>query len=260
MIEVLEDTAVEAGLEIIRQVSAGLTFETKADGSKRSNADLASEKIILARLRTAFSDILAISEEEIDDGSLPNGELPARYFLVDPLDGTRELEARNGQYAVNIALVEMGKPTLGVMFAPAENRIYATRAGRAITAIVSSDGLIGPADQIRCRPAHAASRGIVSRSRAADASAALEEMGISDIIQYGSTLKFCKVAEGYADVYVSKGHTREWDTAAGDAILQAAGGEVVSLDTGQPLIYGKIAGDKPLLQGNFVARSRTMPA
>ena len=222
----------------------------KADASPLTEADEAADALITAALRELTPAIAAVSEESAGQFG---GRAPGRTFwLVDPLDGTREFVAGRDEFTVNIALVRDGVPLLGVVFLPARDELYAGAAGHG--AIVVDAAGQRP---IHCRPLPAAGAIVaVSRShgdRAADA-ALLAGIKVAGEIQAGSALKFCLVARGEADVYPRAGRTMEWDTAAGQAVLMAAGGSVVDRD-GRPLAYGKPGFENP----SFVALGTAAP-
>jgi 3'(2'),5'-bisphosphate nucleotidase len=226
LLRTLIDAALEAGAEIERLYGEGCAAEEKADGSPVTVADRRAEEIILRRLRAAFPDVPVLAEEEASEGRIP--ELGRRFFCVDPLDGTKGFVQRTGEFTVNIALVENGAPVAGVVYAPDHKRLYFGARGEG--AHRSIDG--APPQSIATRaPPPEGLTGVGSRNHAAagtsDRNAAL---GIVDYVPSGSSLKFCLVAEGTADVYPRYGPTSEWDTAAGQAVLEAAGGRVLALD------------------------------
>jgi 3'(2'),5'-bisphosphate nucleotidase len=174
-----------------------------------------------------------------------------RFFLVDPLDGTREFLSRNGEFTVNIALIEEGRPTLGVVCAPALDRLFC--GGEGLGAFLEDGG--APRRRIRVRPAPAAIIAVASRSHAgAETEAWLARLPVERCVSVGSSLKLCLVAAGEADVYPRFGRTMEWDIAAGDAVLRAAGGLVTCRD-GAALAYGKCgqAQDADYANPHFVA-------
>jgi 3'(2'), 5'-bisphosphate nucleotidase len=236
------EAALAAGEEIERLYVEGCEAEEKLDGSPVTIADRHAELIILERLARAFPDVPVLAEEEACAGRIP--ELGELFFCVDPLDGTKGFLQRNGEFTVNIALVERGEPTAGVIYAPDSRLLYygargegAFRAlGRGEAAAIATR--LPPADGLT---------GIGSRNHAAAGTAERNAaLGIARYLPSGSSLKFCLVAEGTADVYPRYGPTCEWDTAAGQAILEAAGGRVLALDEeggeAGPLRYGKAAG------------------
>lgn len=207
----------------------------KDDRSPVTEADHAAEAIIVAGLEKLAPAIPVVAEEAVAAGHVPDiGAGP--FWLVDPLDGTREFLSRNGEFTVNVALVENAVPTLGVVAAPALARVYTGLKGGP-----ARETADGASREIRCRdvPAEGA---IVVASRSHGDSAELDSvrarMAVAGVRAMGSSLKFCLVAAGEADVYPRFGPTMEWDTAAAHAVLLAAGGEVYTLE-GAPLRYGK---------------------
>ena len=238
LLRTIVDAALEAGAEIEAIYGAGCATETKPDGSPVTEADRRAEAIILARLGTAFPEIPVIAEEEASAGRIP--DVGRRFFLVDPLDGTRGFVDRNGEFTVNIALVEDGAPLAGVVYAPDAHLLYYGARGEG--AFRSRGG--GAAEPIRTRPQpRAGLTAIASRSSAAGTRARLSQLAIAAFVPSSSSLKFCLLAEGAADVYPRFGRTMEWDTGAGQAVLEAAGGRVMALEgeaEAGPLRYGKV--------------------
>ncbi|MGN6467705.1 MAG: 3'(2'),5'-bisphosphate nucleotidase CysQ [Rhizobiaceae bacterium] len=235
---VLEELARAAGRRIMEIYEAGIVAERKADSSPVTEADRAAEKIILQGLRKAFPDIPCVAEEECAAGRAP-GELGEAFFLVDPLDGTKEFINRRPDFTVNIALVRSRAPELGVVLAPATGKMYVGRPGKAEEADMGSDfSVLARRPIVVCgedRP-HVI---VASRShRTAETDAYIARFKDAEIVSVGSSLKFCMLASGKADLYPRFGRTMEWDTAAGDAVLRAAGGVTLTLD-GKPLLYGK---------------------
>jgi len=248
------EAALAAGEEIERIYAEGCEAEAKLDGSPVTIADRHAELIILERLARAFPVIPVLAEEEACAGRIP--DLGTRFFCVDPLDGTKGFLQRNGEFTVNIALVEAGEPSAGVIYAPDSKLLYAGARGEGAFRIRGG----GASEAIATRPRPAAGlTGIGSRNHAAAGTAERNAaLGITAYVPSGSSLKFCLVAEGTADVYPRYGPTCEWDTAAGQAILAAAGGRVLALDadgreTG-PLRYGKA--DRRFENPHFIAWGR----
>jgi 3'(2'), 5'-bisphosphate nucleotidase len=234
----LEDIAVaarEAGEAILELVRRGFEVERKDDLSPVTEADRAAELIILAALAKAAPGVPIVAEEEVAAGRIPAiGDI---YFLVDPLDGTKEFIRGGDDYTVNIGLIANGQPLLGAVFAPARETLHA--------------GLLGEGawmeDSSGRRPIATRERGnaiaaVASKSHFNQPTAdyLAEAVGECDYVGIGSSLKFCIVAEGKADIYPRLSPTSEWDTAAGHAVLLAAGGSVDGPD-GEPLGYGKHA-------------------
>ncbi|MCF2513652.1 3'(2'),5'-bisphosphate nucleotidase CysQ [Sphingomonas sp. G124] len=235
LVEVLVVTARAAGAEILRLVQAGFEIETKGDQSPVTVCDWAAEQVILRALAAAAPDVPVIAEEEVSAGRIPAHD--DTYFLVDPLDGTKEFVRGGDDYTVNIGLIAGGQPKLGVVYQPAIDKLWAGLVGDG--AFVEVGGSRRP---IHCRPLGVERAAIASKShynQATDDYLA-EAIGVCDHVSVGSSLKFCVVAEGKADIYPRLSPTSEWDTAAGHAVLLAAGGRVDGLD-GLPLAYGKPA-------------------
>ena len=238
MLGVFERLALAAGREVMRVFRAGCAVARKADNSPVTEADRTSEKIILAGLREAFPDIPCVAEEEASAGIVPP-DLGAAFFLVDPLDGTKEFVNRRTDFTVNIALVRNGKPEIGVVFAPCSGRFFSGRPGGAEALEVTGDYTIAGRRPIAARVGAAPLAIVASRSHnTPETEAYIRSLGAAEIVSVGSSLKFCLLAAAEADVYPRFGRTMEWDTAAGDAVLRAAGGATLTLD-GRPLAYGK---------------------
>ena len=248
LVEAIREAALAAGAAILEVYAQPFAVEQKADESPVTRADQLAEDIIIARLRTVAPDIPIIAEELAAAGGCP-AAAPSRFWLVDPLDGTKEFIRRNGEFTVNIALIENTRPVLGVVHAPALKATYFAGADRAFRQL---DG--GPIEPIAARPVPTRgaivlhSRSHADETRLGDYCARLPraERRVS-----GSAVKFCLVAAGEADLYPRFGPTMEWDTAAGHAVLEAAGGSVTTLD-GVPLVYGKPGYRNP----DFLARGR----
>jgi 3'(2'), 5'-bisphosphate nucleotidase len=234
LLESLVETALEAGAEIWRIFHAGFEVEIKSDASPVTIADRAAEAIILKALARVAPDVEVIAEEEVAAGRTP--KVGDCFFLVDPLDGTKEFVRRGTDFTVNIGLIEHGAPTLGVIFAPARAELYAGDV-KAGAAWFSRDG--GARTPLKCRPPVSPPVALASKSHDTPATEAyLKAIGAGERIAIGSSLKFGLLARGEADVYPRPSPTMEWDTAAGHAILLAAGGKAFA-PSGQPLTYGK---------------------
>ena len=239
LLRILIDAALEAGHEIERIYGEGCATETKSDGSPVTEADHAAEAIILRALGEAFPNIPVIAEEEACAGRIP--EVGERFFLVDPLDGTRGFVDRNGEFTVNIGLIEKGEPVAGVIYAPDSHLLYYGARGEGAFRCRES----GVHEGICTRLAPAAGlTAVASRTTAEKTAAKLKHLAIADFAPSSSSFKFCLLAEGAADIYPRFGRTMEWDTAAGQAILEAAGGRVMEMgEDGKelgPLRYGKV--------------------
>jgi len=242
-LEGLCDIAREAGKAILALYEQQINVAFKADNSPLTEADTRSDAIIRARLEAAFPEIFILSEESVSGKQAP---ADAPFFLVDPLDGTQEFLKRNGEFTVNIALVAQGLRA-GVIYAPVLNQMYAAAAG--LGAFRQGNG--EPWAQIRVAKAAEPLRVIGSRSHeSADFEAWRTTLAQRhDVLRMGSSLKFCRMAEGSADFYPRFGPTCQWDTAAGQCILEVAGGQVLDAE-GQPFCYAR---SRPILNPFFVA-------
>jgi 3'(2'), 5'-bisphosphate nucleotidase len=238
--------ADRAGAVILGHYLGEVTVRAKVDASPVTAADEAAEAVILARLAELTPDIPAVAEETVASGHVP--DLKDRpFWLVDPLDGTKEFLSRNGEFTVNIALIEGRDPVLGVVLAPARGQAWWGARGKGAMARDADGG--ARAITARKTPA-GGSVAIASRShRDAETQAFLDQAGVAECISAGSSLKFCLIAEGKADLYPRFGRTMEWDTAAGHAVLAAAGGRVTTRD-GAPFRYRKPGFENP----PFIAR------
>ncbi len=236
----LIDLAADAGKAIMDIYAEAFSHALKDDKSPVTDADTTAEAIILAGLAATDPQTPVISEEAASAGHIP--EVAGTFYLVDPLDGTREFLSRNGEFTVNIALIENGRPCLGVVYAPARGRMFCGHRGHG--AAMAEIDPSNP-DTLLWRPISVTDkrsstlRIVASRShRDEKTEAFIARLGNSEIVAAGSSLKFCLVAAGEADLYPRFGRTMEWDTAAGQAVLEAAGGAVV-MDDASPLLYGK---------------------
>ena len=268
LLEAMIAAALEAGRAIHAIYAAGFAIAHKADESPVTSADHAAEAIILARLASAAPGVPIVAEEEVAAGRIPS--VAREFFLVDPLDGTKEFIQRRGDFTVNIALIRSGAPVLGVVYAPANGQLFAgnVAAGSAFRSSQSAAGHAArdaadsataadntdfpdradPDDRtgsaarvpIRVRPVPQHGLTVVaSRSHATPATDTyLAQYTVAERVPVGSSLKFCLVAAGDADLYPRLGPTMEWDTAAGHAVLSAAGGSVWA-PGGAPFLYGK---------------------
>lgn len=249
LLDDVAEAAREAGQAILEIVRRGFDVESKSDFSPVTEADRAAELIILAALARAAPGVPVIAEEEVAAGRIPAHD--RRYFLVDPLDGTKEFVRGGDDYTVNIGLIEDGAPRLGAVFAPASGRTYEGLVG--VGAWLDS-GRGRQRIETRCRTDEMIA--VASRSHLNQATIDYLEAaaGHCGYVAVGSSLKFCIVAEGRADIYPRASPTSEWDTAAGHAVLLAAGGLVDGPD-GAPLAYGKRA----FINRGFVATSGWKP-
>jgi 3'(2'), 5'-bisphosphate nucleotidase len=235
---VLEDIITlcrAAGAETLRFYRTDMSVTYKDDQSPLTAADRASHDVIIGGLRNLAPGIPAISEEDAPGGDT-GGPVPEQYWLVDPLDGTKEFLKRRDDFTVNVALVQNGKAILGVVYAPAHRVIYFAESGAG--AWRQADG--SDAIPIRTHPADVKSlRVVASKEHAGPAvEALLRRLPNASVTSIGSSLKFCLVAEGKADFYPRFVPTMEWDTAAAQCVVETAGGQMLTLD-GEPLRYGK---------------------
>lgn len=242
---VFRELALQAGAAIMEVYGqAAFDVHAKADASPVTAADLAADRIIAEGLAQAFPDIALVTEERAES----HRTRAARFLIVDPLDGTKEFVRRRGDFTVNIALVEDGVPLRGVVYAPARARLFYTRAdGTSVEETGPFGADPGPLTPLRvATPDNAALRVVASKShRDAATDAYIGRYRVADTVSAGSSLKFCLVAAGEADLYPRLGRTMEWDTAAGDAVLRGAGGQVLRFDDHAPLTYGKPGFENP---------------
>lgn len=240
LVSVMRRLSLKAGTKIMEIYEGDdLGIETKSDDSPVTTADKAADAIISAGLRAAFPEVMLVTEEQ----SATHEAKGDTFLIVDPLDGTKEFIHRRGDFTVNIALVEGGTPTRGIVYAPARGRLFYTQAD-GVT--VEETGVLaleqaGALSPIKVAQADNAALMVVAskshRDQATDDY--ISKYDVRDMTSAGSSLKFCLVATGEADVYPRLGRTMEWDTAAGHAVLKGAGGQVVRFDDHTPLTYGK---------------------
>ncbi len=246
LVALMRRLSLEAG-DRIMQVYASPDFEVRAkgDASPVTEADEAADALISAGLRAAYPDVTLITEEQAASHALT----ASTFFIVDPLDGTKEFVRRLGDFTVNIAYVVDGVPRLGVVYAPAKGRLFYTTAdGASVEETGDFDKAApGPLTPLRvATPDNGALMVVASKShRDAATDDYIARYAVRDMTSAGSSLKFCLVATGEADLYPRLGRTMEWDTAAGDAVLRGAGGVVVRMDDLTPLTYGKPGWDNP---------------
>lgn len=251
----LQNIAIAAGkkiLEIYHDSDFSQVVDFKDDSSPLTLADKAAHEVIVAELKNHYPEIPIISEEgkNIPYDVRKDWET---FWLVDPLDGTKEFIKRNGQFTVNIALIHQHRPVVGVIYTPVTEELY-----YAATSDQASDMEVGAfkrvssehPQKISVRKQQDHKVAVRSSSHASEEEdAVLSEYGVSESISRGSSLKFCMVAEGIADVYYRHGPTMEWDTAAGQAIVEGAGGQVFQGAGREPFVYNK----ESLLNGSFLA-------
>ena len=240
LVTVMRTLALEAGDKIMEIYnSPEFEVKTKSDESPVTEADEAADALISAGLRAAFPDVALVTEEQADS----HDQSASTFLIVDPLDGTKEFVHRRGDFTVNIAYVLDGSPVRGVVYAPAKERLFYTDAGgNAVEEMGPFDKeTIGEVKPIRVsEPDNAALLVVASKSHRDQATDDyINKYNVSDMRSAGSSLKFCLVATGEADLYPRVGRTMEWDTAAGHAVLVGAGGDVIRFDDHQPLRYGK---------------------
>lgn len=259
------DCALRAGTAIMSVYSTDFSVETKADQSPLTQADMAAHNIIKTGLENAFP-FPVLSEEDCDI-AYEQRRAWRTFWLVDPLDGTKEFIKKNGEFTVNIALVEDSVPILGVVFAPARKLLYfaspETGAGRIrqvdAETVTDIGQLLSEAEALPAEESATGLRVVASRSHCNEETqsfiARLEKKyGAAERVSVGSSLKLCLVAEGAADAYPRIAPTMEWDTAAADAVVRATGGTVVNHGDGTPLKYNK----PDLTNPHFVVYSRFM--
>ena len=245
LVPLMRALALQAG-DRIMEIYNGPDFEVRAkgDSSPVTAADEAADAVISAGLRAAFPDVPLITEEQAASHALT----ASTFLIVDPLDGTKEFVQRRGDFTVNIAFVQDGVPTRGVVYAPAKDRLFYTLPDGTA---VEETGPFGPEPGSLTAlkvssPDNAALMVVASKSHRDQATDDyISNYAVRDMTSAGSSLKFCLVATGEADLYPRLGRTMEWDTAAGDAVLRGAGGHVVRFDDHTPLAYGKPGWDNP---------------
>lgn len=246
----LGEIAVAAGAAIVAATARGITIDTKDDGSPCTAADHAAEAVIMAALKAGAPGCLIVSEESVEAG----GAITGSFFVVDPLDGTRDFIAGESDYSVNIAAIRNGRPIAGAVFAPRLHQLYLGGSRAYVVTVAPGDALPGSGAwrPITTRPAPAAGLVALASRRHGDieSEALLARLPIQAVERRASALKFCLVASGVADIYPRFGATREWDTAAGEAVLIAAGGRMLTPDGGT-FSYGHA--EQGFLNGPFIA-------
>ena len=250
LVSALLPVAVAAGDAIMRHYAAsaagGIDVVRKSDGSPTTAADAEAEAIITAALRLLTPAIAVVAEEAMEEGTTPAIPADGAFWLVDPLDGTKEFIGRTGQFTVNIALIQDAAAVLGIVYVPAERVLYwGTQTGGAFRQQLEGGAMppqrlhlaasITPPYRVVMSHSHGDKQGIITQ---------FSHVPLGEIVRAGSSLKFCRVAEGAADFYPRLGPTMEWDTAAGHAVLEAAGGVMTRLD-GKPFRYHKAGWRNP---------------
>ena len=253
---VMRELAIEAGNEIIKIYnSEDFDIEVKSDNSLVTAADKAADEVISVGLCTAFPDVALVTEEQ----SASHSTCAEAFLIVDPLDGTKEFIHRRGDFTVNIAFIENGVPTRGIVYAPAKGHLFYTQADGSSVEELSgfSNSQATKLTPIRVKAADNDSLLVVASKshRDNETDAYIQKYSVTDMKSVGSSLKFCLIAAGRADLYPRLGRTMEWDTAAGHAVLKGAGGAVVRFDDLQPLAYGKPGDENPffIAHGHGVA-------
>ena len=240
LIEALTELVIRAGDAILAVNRSAMKVDGKTDGSPVTEADLAADHVIAEGLAQLAPGLPSLSEERVQLAKPPYEE---SFFLIDPLDGTKEFVAGRREFTVNLALVTDGVPLLGIVGAPAQGRIWRGLVGRGAERLMVMGAAVGPAEPIHTRPAPA--RGepwivAVSRSHGDSRTEAFIASRTDTVRQVaGSAIKFCRVAEGGADIYPRLGPTCEWDVAAGHAVVVAAGGKITDAD-GHALRFGGV--------------------
>lgn len=250
--DVLKKTAFEAGQKIMEIYASDFDVEYKEDSSPVTEADQAAEAIILRDLKKLTPHIPIVAEESASAGDIPDVE--DCFWLVDPLDGTKEFVKKSGEFTVNIALIENRRPTFGIVYAPVLDKFYmAADPDTAYIYKVGADGNFGTPQplQVRDVPADGITAVASKSHRDDETNAFLERHGITKVDSIGSSLKFCLLAEARADIYPRFGPTMEWDTAAGHAVLSAAGGHISHPD-GTDYLYAK----PDFRNGPFIANAK----
>jgi 3'(2'), 5'-bisphosphate nucleotidase len=241
----------QAGARILELAAKGVHGRAKPDRSVVTEADEASEKILLRGIERLLPGVPVIAEEAVAHGKV--SAIGAAFFLVDPLDGTREFLAGTPEFTINVAIVLEGTPVLGLLYIPAEAALYAGGDGRALRAKLAPGKAYASADAVPIRARARPDRLVAAVSRShldAESEAFLARLPVERRIPLGSALKFCRIAEGAVDVYPRLAPVHEWDAAAGHALVVAAGGSVTRPD-GSALVYGSAA--KRWLIDGFVA-------
>lgn len=261
VVTVFRQLALEAGDKIMEIYAApDFAVRSKSDASPVTEADEAADAIIAAGLEQAFPGVLVVTEEQAGSHALTAQD----FIIVDPLDGTKEFVQRRGDFTVNIAFVEKGVPVRGVVYAPAQNRLFYTLAdGSSVEEKgAHTRAVIGMQVPLSVSaPDNGALMVVASKSHRDQATDDyIKGYQVKDMTSAGSSLKFCLVATGEADLYPRLGRTMEWDTAAGDAVLRGAGGHVVRFDDHSPLVYGKAGYANPFFIAYAPGVQLTAPA
>lgn len=232
--------ALDAGKLIMDIYASDFGVEHKGDASPVTEADQRAEELILKGLAEAEPDLAVVAEESFSEGKVP--EHGYRFALVDPLDGTKEFVNKNGEFTVNVAIIEHGRPVMGVVYAPAKNRLFVAESHNSAWQATAEPGGELPTVRkaLKIRPApEVGLTAVASKShRSPETNEWLSKFNVAETVGAGSSLKFCLIAAGEADLYPRMGRTMEWDTAAGHAVVEAAGGRVLTEES-TTLLYGK---------------------
>ena len=240
-----------AGIEIIKIYKKKVTKKYKSDNTPVTNADIRANDIICKGLKLHFPEISIVSEEQVK-----KGKAAQRFWLVDPLDGTKEFLKGNGEFTVNIGLIENKKPVFGIIYKPTKNKLYFTKDKKSYFSKLNKNGHVNNIKKIKVKKRN---KNIIILSRSHSLAKSelekakkmvLKRFNANKILRSGSSIKLCYIAHGLANVYPRFGTTMEWDTAAGDAILRFAGGRIRTLDR-KILRYGK----RNFRNSSFIARS-----
>lgn len=237
LVSALVPAVIEAGALILEIRQRGLSVEQKSDLSPVTEADRAAEEILLKALRKIAPGVPVIAEEAVAGGNLP--DVGDEFFLVDPLDGTKEFINGGDDFTVNIGLIRNSEPVMGIVYAPATGDLYAGVSGEGAWKAAVKNAILGDWTTIHVRPAPDGPILVVASKshRTPETDAFIDKYEIDNLVSAGSSLKFALVACGEADLYPRMGTTMQWDTAAGDAVVRAAGGKVVTIE-GEPFSYG----------------------
>jgi 3'(2'), 5'-bisphosphate nucleotidase len=254
--DALLPAVLEAGRVEMAYYGSHVDVQNKADASPVTAADQEAEVILIRALSQAAPSVPVVAEESSAAGNTP--QTGRSFFLVDPLDGTKEFIKKNGDFTINIGLIVDGKPVYGLVYAPAMDQLYVTIGeGHAVEARLAPGSAVRPLSEcqtVRLKTRAPLPAGLVALESRSHRSAAtetfLKRLPISEVRAAGSSIKFCLIARGEADIYPRIGPTCEWDTAAAHAVLNAAGGSVLQVD-GSPFVYGKAA--EKYLNPHFVA-------
>ena len=253
---VLVESALEAGRAIMDIYETEFAVEIKSDNSPVTAADQAAEAIILKTLAAVAGHVPVIAEEEAAAGRIPKTD--GTFFLVDPLDGTKEFVKRKGDFTVNIALIEQNKPAFGIVYAPAKGRLFVGNVDKqeAWSASISRAGAMTDRKSIHVRTLPTDGISVVASAshNTPETDAYLDQFNVTERVSFGSSLKICVVACGEADIYPRLAPTCEWDIGAGDAVLRAAGGKLYAPD-GSDMAYEK----ERFFNPGFVAAGDIVP-